>query len=189
MLEALRLADGEMLIRFQHLFVHPGWTPVVTFITRLGNGGMIWIALILLMLCFRKTRKAGCIAAITLAVSFGINNLLLKNLVARTRPYEVFEGVQRLIGKPSDYSFPSGHSAASFVTAVVMFRELPHRYGVPALVLAFLIALSRLYVGVHYPLDVIAGALSGTVIALLTVWAAERWIRSRKERLDGTYRK
>ena len=86
----------------------------------------------------------------------------------------MFAGVQRLVEKPSDWSFPSGHSAASFVTAVVMFRELPRKYGVPALTLAFLIALSRLYVGVHYPLDVLCGALSGTVIALLVCRFYER---------------
>ena len=60
------------------------------------------------------------------------------------------------------------------MTAVVMFRELPRKYGVPALTLAFLIALSRLYVGVHYPLDVLCGALSGTVIALLVCRFYER---------------
>lgn len=166
--------DGNLLMEIQHLVIHEGLTPLVKFITHLGDAGSIWIVLILLMLCFKKTRRVGAIAATALIISFMINNLMLKNLVGRIRPYEMFAGVQRLVGKPSDWSFPSGHSAASFVTAVVMFRELPRKYGVPALTLAFLIALSRLYVGVHYPLDVLCGALSGTIIALLVCRFYER---------------
>lgn len=166
--------DGNLLMEIQHLVIHEGLTPLVKFITHLGDAGQIWIALILLMLCFKKTRRVGVIAATALIISFVINNLMLKNLVGRIRPYEMFAGVQRLVGKPSDWSFPSGHSAASFVTATVMFRELPRKYGVSALTLAFLIALSRLYVGVHYPLDVFCGALSGTVIALLVCRFYER---------------
>lgn len=166
--------DGNLLMDIQHFVIHEGLTPLVKFITHLGDAGSIWIALILLMLCFKKTRRVGAVAATALIISFVINNLMLKNLVGRIRPYEMFAGVQRLVGKPSDWSFPSGHSAASFVTATVMFRELPRKYGVPALTLAFLIALSRLYVGVHYPLDVLCGALSGTIIALLVCRFYER---------------
>ena len=152
--------DGNLLMEIQHFVIHEGLTPLVKFITHLGDAGSIWIALILLMLCFKKTRRVGVIAATALILSFVVNNLMLKNLVGRIRP--------------SDWSFPSGHLAASFVTAVVMFRELPRKYGVPALTLAFLIALSRLYVGVHYPLDVLCGALSGTIIALLVCRFYER---------------
>lgn len=172
--KTINLWDGNLLMDIQHFVIHDGLTPVVKFITHLGDAGQIWIALILLMLCFKKTRRVGVIAATALIISFVVNNLMLKNLVGRIRPYDMFAGVQRLVGKPSDWSFPSGHSAASFVTAVVMFRELPRKYGVPALILAFLIALSRLYVGVHYPLDVFCGALSGTVIALLVCRFYER---------------
>lgn len=167
MLGAITTWDGNLLIAIQHVLVHDRWTPMVRAITSLGNAGLFWIALLVILLCFKKTRKAAIIAATALTISFIINNLILKNVIARTRPYEVFDQVQRLIAKPHDYSFPSGHSAASFVTAVALFRELPKKYGAPLLVLAFLIATSRLYLGVHYPLDVFFGALNGTLIALI----------------------
>ena len=100
--------------------------------------------------------------------------LFLKNVVARTRPYEVVEGLTRLIEKQSDYSFPSGHTAASFAAAVILFLQLPKKYGIPALILAVLISFSRLYLGVHYATDVLAGAVSGTLIALAVHWIFEK---------------
>lgn len=165
MLENLTQFDGELLIRIQELFVSDSLTPVVRFITSLGNGGFIWIAITVILLCFKKTRKAGILSAIAMIASLLINNLMLKNLVDRTRPYETFDAVRRLIPRPGDASFPSGHSANSFAAAVSIKLQLPDRYGIPALVLAFLIALSRLYLGVHYPSDVLFGALSGSLIA------------------------
>ena len=95
------------------------------------------------------------------------NNLLLKNLVARTRPYEVIDGLQLLVSRAVDLSFPSGHAASSFAAAVVMAKLLPKRYGIAALILAGLIAFSRLYVGIHYPTDVLFGAVSGCLIGWL----------------------
>ena len=84
------------------------------------------------------------------------------------------EGLTRLIEKQSDYSFPSGHTAASFAAAVILFLQLPKKYGIPALILAVLISFSRLYLGVHYPTDVLAGAVSGTLIALAVHWIFEK---------------
>ena len=105
-----------------------------------------------------KTKKLAA-----LLLSLLINNIILKNLVARTRPYEMVEGLVPLIGRPRDYSFPSGHTGSSFASAWVLFRKLPAGYGISALVLAGLIGISRLYVGVHYPTDVLFGVLGGIV--------------------------
>ncbi len=87
--------------------------------------------------------------------------------MARTRPYEVIDGLQLLVGKAVDLSFPSGHSASSFAAAAVIAKMLPKRYGIAALILAGMIALSRLYVGIHYPTDVLFGTVSGGLIGLL----------------------
>ena len=144
---------------------NPVLTPVMKVITTLGNGGAIWIALTILLLAIPKTRKIGCMSLIALLGTLLVNNMLLKNLVARTRPYEVIEGLTYIVMKPSDYSFPSGHAGCSFSAACIMYRRLPRRYGVPALILAILIALSRLYVGVHYPSDVLFGVISGILIS------------------------
>ena len=91
------------------------------------------------------------------------------------------EGLTRLIEKQSDFYFPSGHTATSFAMAVILYRELPKKYGICFLVLAGLIALSRLYLGVHYPTDVLAGAISGTLIAL----AVEKVFLKKKEEKQG----
>ena len=83
--------------------------------------------------------------------------------------YDVIEGLNILIDRPTDYSFPSGHAMCSFAAAIVYFRHQPRRLGVPMLVIAILIAVSRLYIGVHYPSDVIIGALLGTIIAAIFI--------------------
>jgi undecaprenyl-diphosphatase len=90
-----------------------------------------------------------------------INNHLIKNLVQRPRPFVTFTDLQIIIPTPSEFSFPSGHTSSSFAAAGVFYKHLPKKIGVPAIVLAGLIGLSRLYVGVHYPTDVIAGILMG----------------------------
>lgn len=167
MLQYLMTLEESILLWIQSNVRNEWLTPVFIFITKLGNGGFIWILGSILLLAPKKTRKIGVMAVAALICSVLIDNVMLKNAVARTRPYEVIEGLTSLVGVQKDFSFPSGHTGSSFAAAVVMFRGLPKKFGVPALILAFLIGFSRLYVGVHYPTDVLAGALIGTGIALL----------------------
>ena len=139
-------------------------------ITHLGDAGISWIILAILLLIPKRTRKAGIAAALALAVSALITNVALKNVIARTRPYEVIQGLHLMIEKQRDYSFPSGHTSASFAAAYAIYCTkpvIPKKWGIAALVLATLIALSRLYVGVHYPTDV----LGGLVVGLFSGWA------------------
>ena len=147
---------------------------VVPLITRLGDAGIIWIILTVLLLIIPKTRKTGVIMMAALLADVLLCNVFIKNLVARTRPYEVVDGLKLLIEKQSDYSFPSGHTGSSFASAIVLWKELPRKYGVMALIVAVLIAYSRLYVGVHYPSDVLAGVVIGTVLALVSVWLVKK---------------
>ena len=105
-----------------------------------------------------------------------MNNLILKNIVARIRPYEVVNGLNLLIQKQVDLSFPSGPTGASFAAAVTIYKCLnKKRYGIIALILAFLIGFSRLYVGVHYPTDVLTGLFTGTLISILVVATNKRY--------------
>ena len=97
----------------------------------------------------------------SILLSLMVNNVFLKHLVARSRPFDVIAALHPLISKPTDYSFPSGHTACSFAVGFLLFRKLPKKFGIPCLLLAILIGFSRIYVGVHYPSDVIAGAVSG----------------------------
>ena len=154
-------------------------TPVMRVITTLGNGGAFWIVLtLLLLLVFKRTRRMGVYCAASMLLTLLVVNLCIKPLAARTRPYELIEGLQILVSRPHDYSFPSGHSANSLTCAWTIFRLAPKKYGVPALVLAVLIALSRLYVGVHYPTDVLAGAAIGVLLSEVALRALRRPLRA-----------
>lgn len=166
--------DADILLFLQNTVRNPALTPLVKAITVLGNGAILWVLVSVAVLIPEKTRRTGLTSILALLVSLLINNIILKNLVARVRPYEVIEGLVPLIRRPWDYSFPSGHTGSSFAAAWVFYRKLPKRFGIPALVLAGLIGLSRLYLGVHYPTDVLFGVVSGIgsgCIAMLTVKA------------------
>ena len=136
---------------------------VMVFITTLGNGGMIWIVIAALLLCSKKYRKTGIVMAAGLVMSLVVGNLILKPLVARPRPFQVKTGIELIINAPKDFSFPSGHTLASVISAVILLIE-KRSFGVWATVLAVLIAFSRLYLHVHFPTDVIFGAILGIII-------------------------
>ena len=142
-----------------------------------------WIVLSVILLFPKKTRRAGILSLLALLGSLCVTNFLLKNYVARVRPYEVVQGLQCLIPAQKDWSFPSGHASASFASAVVIYKSCHRGIGVPALILAFAISLSRLYVGVHYPSDVIVGMIIGTLIALILFWIfGEKKYKARARR-------
>ena len=136
---------------------------VVPLITRLGDAGIIWIILTVLLLIIPKTRKTGVIMMAALLVDVLLCNVFIKNLVARTRPFDVNTTVQLLVAKPRDYSFPSGHTAASFASVTALYLAGEKKLWKIALVLAVLIAFSRLYLYVHYPTDVLGGIITGAI--------------------------
>ena len=164
-MDAILNFDSSILLWLQNSLRSGALNTPLVFITHLGDVGIFWIVLTILLMIFRKTRRVGVTSAISMIIGLLVVNVALKNWVARIRPYEVIEGLRLMIEKQHDFSFPSGHSTNSFACAWVIFRMAKKRYGVPALLLAVLIALSRLYVGVHYPTDVLAGALIGIVSA------------------------
>lgn len=159
--------DESILMFIQENIRHPWMDGFWRTLTHLGDGGMIWIVIAVLMLISVKTRKAGAAALTGLTAGALVTNLIVKNAVARIRPYDRMTELFLMIEKQHDFSFPSGHTCASFAAAYAMYRALPGKKGVPFLILAVLVSFSRLYVGVHYPSDVIAGA----VVGLLAGWA------------------
>lgn len=173
--------DGNILLYIQDYIRQDWMTPFWKFITSLGNSGWFWLALSLLLVIPRRTRKIGITAIVAIAIGALITNVALKNLVARTRPYEVVEGLRLLIERQHDYSFPSGHTCASFAAAMVYYRMGPKKWGIPAIVLASLIAFSRLYVGVHYPSDVLGGLLIGIFAAWSAVKLTAYVIQKREQ--------
>ena len=140
---------------------------VMCFITRLGDAGMVWILLAVILLVIPKTRKSGLVLMTALCVDIVLCNGILKNLFARIRPCDINTQVKLLIARPDDFSFPSGHTAASFTAVAALYLSGEKKLWKPALMLACLIAFSRLYLFVHFPTDVLAGIAVGFICAFL----------------------
>lgn len=146
---------------------------IMPYITCLGNAGILWIIVTLLLLIVPRTRRVGVAVAISLVLEVVLCNLMIKPVVARTRPYEWNLDVPLLIKKPLDYSFPSGHTGVSFaVMGALLFQK--SRLWIPAFILAVLIAFSRLYLYVHYPTDVMAGVALGMFTGFIGAWCSKK---------------
>lgn len=154
--------------------------PAITF---LGDKGLVWIAAAVCLLFFRKYRKWGITMLVALLVTALAGEVLLKNLIVRPRPCTFFPEMELLISRPDSYSFPSGHSASSFAAAVVLFK-CRKVFGIPALILASLIAFSRLFLFVHYPTDVLAGIALGIVMGLLMCWLMNKFFPENRQSED-----
>ncbi len=183
MLAGLQNFDGAVLLWIQE-FVRQGLLdPAVSFYTTLGNSGLLWIGLSVLMLCFKPTRRAGCAALLAMLLGLVCTNIVLKHLVARPRPWLDVAGLIPLVNEPDPNSFPSGHTCAAFAAAIAWYQTLPKRWmGAAGIVMAVCMGLSRLYVGVHYPSDVLAGALVGAVCGWCAwrVWERFVWNKAGK---------
>ena len=150
-------------------------------ITKLGNAGIVWILLTIVLLLIPKTRKSGLILASALIVDLILCNGILKPLIARIRPFDVNSAIQLIVAKPHDYSFPSGHTAASFTAVMALYLAGEKKMWKAALVLAVLIALSRLYLYVHYPTDIIGGVVFGSLSGYLGYKIVE-WIQKKRRK-------
>ncbi|MEI3494602.1 MAG: phosphatase PAP2 family protein [Blautia obeum] len=158
----------------------PVMDKLMTSVTKLGDAGIFWIILTLIFLIIPKMRKTGVTMAAALIVDLLLCNVLLKNLVARTRPYDVNTTVELLVAKLRDYSFPSGHTAASFASVTALYLSGERRIGLkPALVISCLIAVSRLYLYVHYPTDVLGGIIFGCLSGWLGYHIVRKFCRMK----------
>lgn len=170
---------------------------VIPFITKLGDAGMIWILLSVVLLLNPRTRKSGAILAVALCVDVVLCNGILKNLFRRIRPCDVNTSIQLLVARPDDFSFPSGHTAASFaaVAALMLAGEkkrpkgipvcqrkmaIERKLWIPALVLAVFIAFSRLYLYVHYPTDILGGIVVGIFAGCAGYWIVKQLWKKKK---------
>ena len=151
---------------------------IMPIITMFGDEGIFWIACAVLLLFFPKTRRTGLGMGIAMAIGLVICNMILKPVVARPRPYdfqlEHFQvTIPLLISGLSDFSFPSGHTIASFEACTALMLG-DKRMGIPATILAILIAFSRLYLYVHYPTDVLVSVVLGTIFGFIGYFLAQR---------------
>ena len=152
-------------------------------ITHMAKAGIFWILLSAVLIAIKKTRPLGIACALALMINVICCNVILKPLIARIRPYVLDESLICLVKPQWDYSFPSGHTSASFATAGVLpFMGAKKRLAIPLLILAALIGFSRLYVRVHYPTDVIVGAVVGLIAAFTSFMICTRVLEKKLPR-------
>ena len=162
--------DLPILDWIQANLANPILDKAMPYITMLGDAGIFWMVVAALLAFTKKYRKIGFGMAFAMAMGLLVCNIILKPLVGRIRPYDFQEElgitIKLLIDKQHDFSFPSGHTIASFEACTVMMLG-SRKLGIPATLLAILIAFSRLYLYVHYPTDVIASVILGTLFGVL----------------------
>lgn len=153
--------------------------PFMKFYTQLGNTGMLFIVLGIVLLFFKQTRKAGASALCAMLIGLVVVNFTIKPLVSRPRPWLVIENFINLVPEHDPNSFPSGHTNAGFAFAIAVCMSAPKKWmKIAAVCAAAVMGLSRLYVGVHFPSDVLAGAVIGSLCGLAGAWVVkEAWER------------
>lgn len=164
---------------------------VMPIITLFGDAGIFWIACAVVLLFIPKYRKTGLAMGAALLIGLIVCNITMKPLIARPRPYDYirdmaeygYKSIELLIERPGDFSFPSGHTLASFEAATVLLIH-DKRLGIPAMILAVLIAFSRLYLYVHYPTDVLFSVFMSIGFAFLGNYLVKKgfaaWERRKK---------
>ena len=170
-LEAVTTWDASVITAIYENVHSAFLTMFFRIVTLIGEGGIFWIAVAVILLFFKKTRRSGICIGASLLIGVIVGNGIIKNVVARPRPYDAIAGIESVVSHLSDYSFPSGHSLCCFeaATALAMNRT---KWAIPAYVGAVLVAVSRLFLFVHYPTDVICGALLGVLFGVLGSLAA-----------------
>ena len=161
---------------------------IMPVLSMLGEWGIFWIILGLILLIFRKTRRCGVLMLISMAVVFLIGDQVIKPLVGRVRPCNIRLDLDIPVDRPSSNSFPSGHAGIAFTATTMIFMH--HKgWGIAALVLSLLIAFSRLYNYVHYPTDVLAGIAFGILVAIVVYFIAKKVKPSNpiKDRKNGKH--
>ena len=167
---SLAALDGSILIWIQEHLRVALLDAFMVFYTNLGDHGLLWLFLCLCLLCHPRTRKAGICGFCAIALGALFTNVIIKQLVSRTRPYLALEYALPLVISDDPNSFPSGHTCAAFAAAAGWWRSVPYRWmKITGLVLAVLMGCSRLYTGVHYPSDVLAGAAVGWLSGMI-IW-------------------
>lgn len=153
-------------------------------VTSLSDKGIFWIVLAIVLLCFKKTRKTGICLGAVLIIGEILGNQILKKLFERPRPYTVNPDITLIIDKLSSFSFPSGHSRCAVECSIAIFAN-NKKWGAVAIVVAVLTCLSRMYLYVHYPTDVLAGAVLGIIDGLLAIFIVKKvseYIKNRKSK-------
>ena len=173
--------DQSMAVLVHKLYDIGGgfFTPFFEIISELGHGGIPLIILSLIMMLFSRTRRYGTAMLFGLAIGALITNCCLKILIARARPYsdetqaffntDLYQKLWMTVGQnvESDKSFPSGHTTAAFASMTALFLTGNKKYSWAAFIFAFLMAVARIYLVVHFASDVLAGIAVGVLGGIL----------------------
>ncbi len=171
MFDSWNIGEAWFLVGLQNTIRNPFFDVLFNLVTFLGEKGWFFILTAVVFFIIPKTRKGGTVLCLSCAIDGIIVNLLLKNICERVRPFnlEIFHGIlfPAAWDLPDSFSFPSGHTAIAFCVAVAALLTLPKKFSIPLTVLAVLTAFSRLYLGVHYPTDVLFGILAAALSAVI----------------------
>jgi len=173
--------DEAILFYIQNNLRNPVIDQVMLFFTALGNSGLIWYAIAVILLFNKRYQRCGITLIISVSLAMLIGDELLKPLFERVRPCNKFPDIAMLLARPKSYSFPSGHAMISFAAACVLNYYKP-LFGILAYILASIIAFSRLYLFVHYPSDVLGGMLFGTICSMLIIYGLNNIFRNIEHR-------
>lgn len=158
---------------------HPILDWILIIFTKLGDIGIIWILVSLVLFSTKKYRKVGLTSLLALLIGAIFTDLTIKGWIARERPFTHLDASRLkdvlIIKKPSSLSFPSGHTTSSFAAGIVLAYYF-RKYSVPILLFAATIAFSRMYLYVHFPTDIAAGLIVGTVSAILALFISKHWL-------------
>lgn len=186
LIEKIYEIDHAALLYIQENLRTDFLTPIMKTASLFVNIGILWIVLGLILVIRKKTRMIGIMTLTSLALCVAVNNIFIKHIFARARPFDTYSDLIPLIKKPRDYSFASGHTTASFAAAGILVRFLQKPYAVSAVVFSALVAFSRLYLGVHYPTDVLCGMIIGIAgSTLVYIFFKHRFHDLDKHRLSG----
>ncbi|BCU82823.1 undecaprenyl-diphosphatase BcrC [Polycladomyces abyssicola] len=162
---------------------HPWWDHIFEGLTTFGP--YLYMAILVIFALRSSTRLAAIYGFVTASLAIGMN-FLISLVYYRPRPF-ISHHVHLLLPHPADSSFPSDHTTGAVAIAVALWNH-NRKLGIPLFILALLIGLSRIYVGHHYPTDVLAGILVGTLSALLVMKHGEKiltklpYVQVRKDR-------
>lgn len=176
--------DLQILYAIQSVCGGPFMDAVMPAFTALGEHGILWLSIAVVLMCTKKYRMWGIAVFVAVAAVWLVGDQIVKPLVARPRPFVEDPTIQLIIDAPSGYSFPSGHTSSAFAAAtVIALSTLKRPWKIAAFTMACIIAFSRLYLFAHNPSDVLAGAVFGIVFGLLAVWAVRKvWERVQSRR-------
>ncbi|MGL4739555.1 MAG: phosphatase PAP2 family protein [Sarcina sp.] len=160
---------------------NPILNSIMIFFTTIGDFGAVWLLLAAIFLFFKKLRKVGILIFLGELLNI-IVVTILKDTIQRPRPFLTLPNYHPLITPPTSFSFPSGHASSAIVAALIIAYYLK-KWAIPAFTLAFIIGFSRIYVGVHYPSDVIVGFLIGIICGYLVMLFYEHFLCKKYHRI------